>query len=140
MDMKIIILLTLSFTIFGILAVSCSKPTPLPVIYGRWSVINDTLSNTNDFYISAGSPVPGNYIGSPGDYYDFEPGGVLNLHENNQSYSTTYQLLPDNKISIPKVEFTMGTIEVFTAHNLSIYGTDTSSNGGVVVETLNLKR
>lgn len=111
------------------------------MIVGRWSIVNDTLSN-NNYTNDQGYPVPGNYIGVPADYWEFLENGQVKVHGNNHDDSSTYQILPDGRLDVAgKADFKNALIEDLSAHSCTIYGSDTSStNGGFIIETLNLKR
>lgn len=61
------------------------------------SVVNNSWINPyNHGYL-----IPGVYIGTPKDYWKFDPDGVFSIDENGIIGSDTYKILPDNKLDIP---------------------------------------
>ena len=139
-------LLILLFPTLFLSLVACQKNKPMTLgtpsvtLVAKWQLVNDTLANINNYFVPAGYPVPGNYIGVPGDYWEFHSDGTVNWHGNRMDYASTYQLVNNHLIVAQKTEFKYATLENLTAHTLTIYGSDTSSNGGIVFETVNLSR
>jgi hypothetical protein len=96
---------TITAIIFLVTAalISCKKMSEDPgagTITGRWSLVSDS---TYSAFQTVGPAIitTHNYIGAPGDYYDFETGGVLSVRRGSFSTDTAaYTLTADNKINI----------------------------------------
>jgi hypothetical protein len=140
------------FVLMASCIISCSKSSGSPQgdaqgsnLIGKWSVVNDTIANVNNYYFLEGGigyePDPGNYIGSPADYYDFRSTGIVYVHENGFTDSSGYQLIGDTILVIPaKIEFDSASIISLTANSATIRGIQHSPNGGQITETLFLKK
>lgn len=114
---------------------------PTSIISGRWKVVNDSLANIGDYY-NGGFPIPGNYIGNSSDFMDFKSNGEVNFKIYWYTGTCKYNLLSDSSISIQQFQPTMHKAKIInvTSTSLTLYGTDTSSNGGVLIKIINLKR
>jgi|GEM_PF-4967336 hypothetical protein len=139
---------------FFVLASSCTKPSINPniasndstiTILGKWYLINDSIANYNNYYLGSDVPNAGNFIGGSNDYFYFAT-DTMYLYLNNFLMSTNpYMLLPNNGISISSASGGVSILSSahllnFTKDSVTIYGSDTSLNGGVGVNIINLKR
>ncbi len=118
---------------------------PADSVEFRWSVVEDTISNTNSYFVDEGGfpyyPASGNYTGGPNDYVSLQTGGVYSGSENGVSGGGSYMLLPNSGISISsRPAFTKATITTLTDSTMTISGSSTSINDGVLTETLYLKK
>jgi hypothetical protein len=147
--MKPVLLVLLVFLGLSCIIPSCQKSSnnstgsqdSVMALTGKWSIVSDSLANINNYTFSGGYPVPGFYTGVPADFWEFLQSGQLNVHENNNDYHSSFQLQPNHLIVIAdKVEFKDAVIDTLTPHSCTIHGSDTSSNGGIVIEILILKR
>jgi hypothetical protein len=114
-------------------------------IIGKWSIAEDTLSNTNNYFFSEGGdtyyPPAVNYLGGANDYLTFNSDGTYSGSENGNFSAGSYQLLANQGISISsRPPLTAGKIVSLKADSLTIVGAATSLNGGTAIETLYLKR
>ncbi len=73
-------------------------------IEAKWSIVSDTVANTNNYYFMSGGdafyPPSGNYIGGPNDYLTFNTNGSTSGSEDGVSAMGSYQLLVDSGISM----------------------------------------
>src|SRR6202000_2909671 len=111
-SMKNLLFAILAVSAFCLILASCGKsndkPAPLSIppdsttttkippdsagmavadsIIGKLVVVEDTLSNTNNYFLDEGGtpyfPIPGNYIGGTSDFYNFQSGGAYTASEN----------------------------------------------------------
>jgi hypothetical protein len=93
------------------------------------------LSNLNFFFWENGAyhyPTPGVYYGVADDYYDFKENGTLNLRENQFSYTGTYSLLPNNKMSFSELDpiYDPAAVITLTDTKLTLFWTKESTVSG----------
>jgi hypothetical protein len=105
------------------------------LLYGKWKVLRDSLSNLNFFFWEAGHyvyPTPGVYYGTIQDHYTFNENGTLNILENQNTYNATYALLSNNKLSIPDLDivYTPASIITLTEDKLTVFWTQESTVSG----------
>lgn len=133
-----------------LILISCSRNDPplsssyrifndtVSMVLAKWSIIKDSSTNTGFSYPSCGTPMPGIYIGIPGDYCDFNIDGKVYIFGNNHLASAPYQILP-GKI----VFFDCGTIEASIQHlsatRLTLFWSLSNANGQYT-RTLYLKK
>jgi hypothetical protein len=112
------------------------------LVLGTWKLIKDSAANNNWINPAGGDLVPGVYIGTPEDYWQFDSNGVFSARENNISGADTYSILPDRKLYIPvwSVQYGSATIETLTNTEFTIYFSATSNNGGAYFRKVYLKR
>jgi hypothetical protein len=118
---------------------------PADSVIAKWTVVEDTVANTNSYFFDQGGfpyyPNSGNYTGGANDYLTLQTGGTYTGSENGIAGAGTYQLLQARGISISsRPALTKAKITALTATTLTISGSDMSSNGGVLTETLYLKK
>ena len=74
---------------------SCKKSSSSPSIAGKWAIADDSTqfagSGNNPSYHS-------DYIGQPGDYYDFSPRNMLYTKEGAHTDSMAHEVLPNNQV------------------------------------------
>jgi hypothetical protein len=103
------------------------------LLQGYWHVSRDSVWDTPFFGLySGGHPTPGVYIGTSIDFWNFASNGQVTLHENNQDYTVSYVLLPNNKLSFPNVldvDFGPAPIEILTSNTLILSWSQTNPNG-----------
>lgn len=76
-----------------------SITVPTSTLSGMWVLVNDSL-NTAFWGIWDGrAPIGSNYIGKPGDYYNFSASGKLYIHQDTMSYSRTYKISADTVLT-----------------------------------------
>src|SRR5438477_5551885 len=73
---------------------SCKKDTAVTIL-GTWNIINDSKT----FGIGPNIQYQ-NYIGVPGDHFDFRADGNLYIKEGVNLDTLSYTIYPDNKITI----------------------------------------
>ncbi|HWJ90669.1 MAG TPA: hypothetical protein VNR87_06135 [Flavisolibacter sp.] len=112
------------------------------MVLGSWKLIKDSVSNNNWVNPSGGYPLPGVYIGAPGDFWKFEPNGVFSARENNITGSDTYNITANNKLVIPVWSNQYGPATIETLNNASfiVYFSATSANGGQYLRKVYLQR
>lgn len=111
-----------------------------PTLLGRWQVVKDSIVVNNFAFSSGLIPIPGVYIGSSNDYYDFQSDGNVTIYEGGPVGSSPYQLLPGNQLLITRFDWGNVTLTTFTSTNLTWEKAITSSNGGTYYRKAYLKR
>ncbi|HEY4063144.1 MAG TPA: hypothetical protein VGM30_14660 [Puia sp.] len=78
-----------------LIALSCKKSSNNTII-GNWSIIDDSTKfvSTVDGYPSTHS----DYIGQPGDYYNFSPNGNLYVKEGTLTSTMAYEVLRTGQV------------------------------------------
>lgn len=116
------------------------------IISGKWNIWKDSLSNINNFYITINGvpnfPISGVYVGTSADYWDFRTNGSLQIFENNNGYSATYQVLSNSKLSIPDLSVYYGnaSIQLLDPHNATFFWSAEGANNSHYGRTLFLKK
>ena len=159
--MRTPIICTLIFVISAILT-SClkenvnkavsSSAASSSLIGSNWTVVNDSTS------VSAGASTPAsgsNYIGKPGDYFNFTTYGKLYWSINGQRDTATYMISGDTiKFKSAYIDgrtnivdsayYPIYTISNLTGHNCTLFNSmivfGTAGAGGPVLTTINLKK
>ncbi len=110
-------------------------------VVGKWNLVRDAMVNPPPYYINSLGLIPnsGVYTGQTGDYYDFKSNGILVIHGNLQTDSTTYSYV-DKKLLINGDVFKNLKILMLTLSNFSFECRDTSSNGGTYYHKVDLSR
>jgi hypothetical protein len=114
-------------------------------LVGKWLIIEDTLSNSNNYFFTEGGdsyyPPAVNYHGGPNDYLTFNSDGTYSGSENGVVSAGNYLLQANQGISISsRPPLTSGKVVTLRADSLTIVGEATSMNGGTAIETLYLKK
>jgi hypothetical protein len=128
---------------------SCDKeqdepdaPDPSAAIIANWKLSKDSLSNINSFYFVEGGsqyyPTPGVYAGQSADYWDFRANGELHVHENGQTYHSTFQVVNNKLLVSGLTMFGDGTIAELTSTKATFFWNQTSPNGGLYHRTVYL--
>ena len=122
-----------------------TPPAPLQdssTIVGKWALNRDSITNVGDFFFSAGAPVPGTYYGSAEDYFQFNADSSFAGSENGYTGSGKWYALPGSSLylNVGRPGLYNAKIILHTSKLLTIAGTDTSVNGGVITETVFLKK
>lgn len=112
------------------------------LLSGNWHVLRDSLSDTDNFYTpGVGHPTPGVYYGTASDYYDFNLNGVVSIHENGVTGSSTYQLLSNNKLSITVFDiYDPATIETLSTNIATFFWEKTGPSNSRYFRKLYLKK
>lgn len=111
----------------------------------RWKVIRDSVSNIGNYYFTQGGinyfPNPGVYVGTAADYWDFHSSGSVDVHENNQTYTSTYHLYPNNKLVVSDMlVHDTGRVVLLTASDAIFDWSRTSPNNGSFYKRVYLKK
>ena len=114
-------------------------------IEARWSIVSDTVANTNNYYYMSGGdafyPPSGNYIGGTNDYLTFNTNGSTSGSEDGVSAMGSYQLLVDSGISMSlRPDLMNARVVTLTTNALTITGRATGANGSMLVETIYLTK
>lgn len=113
------------------------------MLVGKWMLVKDSSTN-NNFATSDGVYlIPGVYIGQPGDYFEFTPNGLYNLHANNQTGTGFKYYIVSNArlyIDIMSPWLDDGYILTLTPNKAILYWTKTSTAGGKYTRTTWLKK
>lgn len=74
--------------------VSCKKEFSASSLLGRWQVRNDSVIRWGPVVTK------NNYVGQPGDYFDFRPNDTLYIKESALTDSFAFASVGDNKVLI----------------------------------------
>lgn len=124
---------------------ACKKPDGVEgsniSILGKWNIVSDSS------HVGIGiSNTAVNYIGQPGDYFDFRNNGIIYTREGSILDTLNYTLISDTKIAIPQFDAILNgeaqtsTITKFTSHSLDIAAPRVITPGGVFGRTVQLSR
>lgn len=114
------------------------------LILGRWSVLRDSVSNIGNFYYldGGGTPhyiIPGVYLGTSSDYYDFRVNGIVYLYENGLTANSPYQILSNGKLDITGLSvYPPAEIRMLNENKAAFFWASTSPNGGQYARMLYL--
>lgn len=111
----------------------------------KWKLIKDSVSNIGTYYFMEGGtpyyPTAGVYFGTATDYWDFHSNGSVYIHENNQSYTSTYQLHSNNKLVITDMlVHDTGRVVTLTSSDAIFDWSRTSPNNGKYYRRVYLKK
>lgn len=111
----------------------------------KWKVIKDSVSNVGNYYFTQGGinyfPNPGVYTGTAADYWDFHSTGSVEVHENNQTYTSTYHLYPNNKLVVSDMQVhDTGRVVLLTATDAVFDWSRTSPNSGTFYKRVYLRK
>lgn len=112
--------------------------------FGKWTVIKDSVSVINNYYHTCAgipyTPIPGVYIGAPGDYWDFKANDIIEVRENGYTLSGGYQFIPGRLKTWDQCYTNFAQILILNVTIATFYYTDTSPNGGHYGRMIWLKR
>ena len=135
---SILIIFLLAFACLEL--TSCKKDTAVTIL-GKWNIINDSKT----FGIGPNIQYQ-NYIGVPGDHFDFRTDGNLYTKEGANLDTLSYTIYPDNKITIASFGWVVNGVSIMsditslTSHLATIHAPNINNPGGVYERTLNLSR
>jgi|SRR5471030_1798751 len=103
---------------------SCKKSgdTGPVTLVAKWNLVNDSTAS------GGALPVPlakTNYVGVPGDYFDFRADGKLYIEEGARYDTLAYNTTSGDSVVINNFNYnnTPAVISPLTAHNATIYST-----------------
>jgi len=120
---------------------SCKKigaTTPITLV-ARWDLLNDSSAS-----LVYGGVVKANnnYIGVPGDYFDFRADGKVYIKEGAKYDTLTYHMVAPDSVSINtfNVNNYPDVIDPFTTHSASIHSSNFPFFWVTDFRMVNLKR
>jgi hypothetical protein len=109
------------FFVFSCLA-SCKKSgvTSPVTLVAKWGLVNDSTAYGESYITKT------NYVGVPGDYFDFRADGKVYIKEGAKCDTLTYHMVGRDSVSINtfNVNNYPNVIDPFTAHNAAIHSSN----------------
>lgn len=145
--MRPVYLFTIVLACSVILTTACSKdpevqpngnPTftdSVALVQGDWKVVKDSSTNIGNYYfIQNGQtlyPTPGVYMGKSEDFWKFNSAGVVSIRENQNNYSSAYELVASNRLVIKEMlVHDTGRVIMLTTNNFTFQWSVIGANGG----------
>ncbi|WP_428330148.1 hypothetical protein [Mucilaginibacter sp.] len=121
---------------------ACKKEnTTIAAITGKWNLVSDST------YAGVGyNNHPVNYIGQPGDYFNFTADGLVYTKEGSVLDTLTYSIQANNQLNISGFGIILNgvpelsQISNFTAHTLKITAPRGITPGGQFGRVVSLTR
>ena len=118
---------------FTVSARNVTLTDTINLAFGKWRVIKDSVSVINYYRTCGGTtyyPVPGVWVGAPGDYWDFKAGNIVELKYSTNILSGGYQFIPGYLKTWDQCYTQYARILELNETTATFYYTATSPNGG----------
>lgn len=116
-----------------ITAKNVSLADSISLSLGKWKIIKDSVSVINYYHSCGGTtyyPIPGVYIGTSSDYWDFKANNIIELNYYGNILSGGYQFISGLLKTWDQCYTNYAQILVLNTTTATFYYTKTSPNGG----------
>jgi len=121
-----------------IIAFSCKKSSNYSIV-GKWSIIDD--STKFDASSRAASSYHSDYIGQPGDYYNFSANGMMYVKEGAALDSMAYEILSNGQVRCtPSPGFTQNYTASEVTATTATFNIIVSRGDGILTKLIHLKK
>lgn len=105
------------------------------LVQADWKVVKDSSTNIGNYYFVENGqtlyPTPGVYMGRSEDYWKFSSNGVVAVRTNQNNYTSTYQLYPNNRLVVKDMlVHDTAHVVTLTANNFTFQWSAVGANGG----------
>lgn len=120
------------------IAFSCKKSSHNSII-GNWSIINDSTN-----FVASGnaaSSFHSDYIGQPGDYYNFSTNGMMYVKEGAALDSMAYEILSNGQVRCtPSPGFTQKYTASEVTATTATFNIIVSKGDGILTKLIHLRK
>ena len=122
---------------FYLFTLACKKETH-PSIAGKWQIVNDSTRFIGN---ASNSSWHADYIGQPGDFYDFRSNGMMYVKEGPKLDSMAYEVSGNNQVGcVPAPGFTSTYQTSFISQSNSTLIVSGNTAAGQLNKIVNLRR
>ena len=121
-----------------IIAFSCKKSSKNSIV-GKWSIIDDStkfVAGSN-----AASSYHSDYIGQPGDYYNFSTNGMMYVKEGAALDSMAYEILSNGQVRCtPSPGFTQNYTASEVTATTATFNIIVNRGDGILTKLIHLRK
>ena len=122
-----------------IIVFSCKKSSNNNSIIGNWSIIDDSTKFVASS--SASSSFHSDYIGQPGDYYNFSSNGMMYVKEGAALDSMAYEILSNGQVRCtPSPGFTQNYTASEVTATTATFNIIISRGDGILAKLIHLRK
>ena len=119
---------------------SCRKSANYPPIVGKWNIVNDSTDFESLGVLPNYPSFHSNYIGQPGDYYDFRPSGMMYTKEGAVVDSMAYEVVQGQVHCTPSPGFTTTYVASNITATTATFTIKGFQSGGNLTKIINLSK